>query len=448
MPDVLPSWVEFHLDFRVVLFSLLVTTSAALAASLAPALQFSKGAIRDVLNDAGPKSSSTRARSRLMTTLLVAEVALAIILLQAGGLVFKAYWQVTEVNPGFRAENVITFALDPPDCGGKCLIPIYDHLLERLRALPGVESVGATTNLPLGPGRGVALLNAARNVRADPAAPYQRFEAQFVVAGYFQAMGIPVLAGRDFDNHDQEAIILNESLARRLWPAEKDIIGRRVESLGRTASSLVVTGLVQDVRIEGLDQEPRPQVYLSWRQAPANQLFVVIQSRRDPAAILALSRDIVHDANPNMALYDVRLMQDRVQRSLWMRRTYSWLLGAFAAMGFLVTVAGIYGVVSYAVAQRRRELAIRMALGARPDQVVSRVLWDGMAAVGLGFAAGLVGGFFAGRALQSLLVSVSAQDGRVIAAVSGLMMGTAFLAMLIPAWRAASINPSQSLRAD
>ena len=446
MPDVLPSWVEFHLDFRVLLFAILVTGAAALAAALLPALQFSKGAVRDVLLDAGPRSSSGRGRRRLMNILLVAEVALAILLLQAGGLVLKAYWQVAGADPGFRAENVVTFALDPPGVKGK--VAFYDTLLARLRSSPGVEAVGASTNLPLGVSRGVATLEIVRTLRPGAGAPGERTEAQFIVPGYFHAMGVAILAGRDFDDHDSNAIIVNESLARRLWPGETSVVGRKVESEGKAWTSLVVAGVVRDVRLDALDREVRPEAYLVWRQNPFSQLFVVVRSQVDAAAVLSLSRNIVHSLDANMALYDVRLMQDRVDRSLWMRRTYSWLLGAFSGMGLLVAVAGIYGVISYAVTQRRRELAIRMALGARPNQVVSQVLRGGMVAVSLGFTIGMLGAFYLAQALRTVLVSVSPYDGKVVAVVNAILLGTALLAMSIPARRAASIHPAQSLRSD
>jgi putative ABC transport system permease protein len=453
MPNVLPGWVDFHLDLRFVLFALVVIGAAAVLSGLAPALESSKVDVRGFLADAAPKTSLSVTRRRSMNALVVGEIALALVLLASAGLLVKAFQNVLSVNPGFRAQNVLTFHVDLSEAKyakAEQRTHFYDELLARLRSAPGVESAGSVSHAPLDGHTGsFYMVEGERPLGPNDQDPVVSTFSVF--PGYFQAMGIAMQSGRDFDDHDGDkdrgtlAAIVSETFARRYWPAG-GAIGKHVDLREDKPHWMTVVGVAHDTKNYGLDQEARPAVYMPFRQRPQSSMTIAVHGSIDPRSLISTSREIVRQLDPDLALSDIRTMQERLERSLWARRTYSWLFGVFAGLALMLAVAGIYGVVSYTVTQRTREIGIRMALGAKPEQVLGRVLGEGMLLVAIGVAIGLIGAAFVTRLLQSLLAGVSPHDPWAFVAVSLVLGGAALAANLLPARRAASVDPVHALR--
>jgi putative ABC transport system permease protein len=448
MPDVLPAWVGFQLDARFAIFALLVTALAALISGLAPALQSSRVDVRGFLSDA--KSSSSGRQSRGMNVLVVGEFALTVIVLSAAGLVLTAFHKVMSVDPGFRWSNLVTFGFDldakyKPAQGSE----FYLNLMTRLRAIPGVESVGATDTLPFTEQRLKSYLQVEgaplRRIEDAQQIPMRRIEP-----GYLRTISVAFIAGREFEERDGDnAMVVNEAFLDYYALRGTSVIGRRVGfgmGAGKEPRWFIITGVVRDVRQDGLEQPVAAAVYVPNRFVPQPATTVVIRSNVDPSAIIASARSIIHDMDPDLTMFDIQTMQERLDRSLWTRRTYSWLFGVFAGIALVMAVAGIYGVLSYTVTQRTREIGIRVALGAEPRQVLGQVLREGMAMAAVGVAIGFGGAFAATRLLQSLLAGVSPHDPWAFAAVSIVLGVAALAANLIPARRAARVDPMRALR--
>ncbi len=455
IPEALPSWVTFPLDLRVLFFSIVTTAAAALLSGFAPAFQFSKV---DFTGALVAKALSTT-RNRAMNVLIVGEIAVAFVLLAAGRLMLKAFHHVLDTDPGFKPSSVLTFSLDPSIGAAQParVHRFYDELLDRLRALPGVDSAGAVAayNLPMNGQEMRRNVEVEGMAQPDPNQPHPSALLTQITPQYFRALGISIKSGRDFDDHDGATsgptnrgyvsrpsnagpIIVDEAFVRRFWPGELNVLGKQVTFGGN--EWMTVVGVVETVRHDGLDRELRPGVYLPARLI--SQMTVIVRGSIDIAAV----REIIRQLDSSTALFDVHTMEERVDRSLWMRRTYSSIFAGFAAIALLLSVAGIYGVVSYTVAQRTREIGIRMALGAKPAQVLSQVMWQGMSLVGIGFIAGVPAALFATRPLESLLVGISTHDTWTFLAVGVLLVTSAFAANLVPARRAALVDPIRALR--
>jgi len=455
MPDVVPSWVTFHADARFAWFAVGLTAAAAVFAGLWPALEYSRTDLRGALGEAAPKTSLSVARRRGLNALVIGEVALALVLLSAGGLVLKAFHKVVNVDPGFRSRSALTFAVNPPYTDDEQRRRYYRGWFEALRVAPGVEAVGGSNMPPLGdtsPERVVhnfrAEGEAERPIEQQPAA-VQRI----VMPGYFRAMGIS-LRGREFDDRDLQPagtppVIINETLARQLFPPGTNAIGRRVAA--RTVNGwMQVVGVAPDVRYEGLDRETEPWFYFC-QNYPADgratlHMYFVVRGTIDPQSLMTLARQVARQLDPGLAIYDVRTMEQWLDRSLGMRRAYTWLFGVFAAVALVLALAGIYGVVSYTVTQRTREIGIRVALGARPRQVVAEVVRGTMALAGVGIALGLCGAWFATRTMTKVLAGVSAHDPWAFGGVVVALGMAVLAATLWPAVRAASADPARALR--
>jgi predicted permease len=457
MPDVLPAWINFHVDFRFALFAILVTGAAAIISGLAPALEFSKVDVRGFLADSGTKSSLSRTRKRSMNVLVTAEIALALVLLASAGLLVKAFQKVLKTDPGFRAENVLTFSVSLPE--PKYPKPdqraaFFEDLLAKLRATPGVESATAGSLIPLSGHNGNFYM-------VEGAAPRTSKDQDPVILsvatlpGYFHTMGIPLQQGRDFDTRDEapngkpegvKSAIVNEMFAKLHWPNQNPI-GKRLSYRQTKPEWLNVVGVARDTKHYGLDQDMRPTVYLPSRRNRTT-MVIAIHCIADVRAISAAALSAVHQLDPDIATTEMRTMEQRLERSLWTRRTYSWLFGVFAAIAFVMAIAGIYGVISYAVTQRTREIGIRIALGAEPKQVLGQVLRQGMTLALIGVALGLGGALLATRLLQSALAGVSPHDPWAFAAVAIVLVLAALAANLVPALRAARVDPMHALRSE
>jgi putative ABC transport system permease protein len=324
-------------------------------------------------------------------------------------------------------------------------VQFYERVLQRLAALPGVASVGVTSHLPLtGYNMGAGLRVEGRTPQpgvAEVSAPVAR-----VNPDYFRTMGIPLRAGRLFDDGDTEGApgvaVLSQTLARRLFPDE-DPLGKRFSMGDRSAT---VIGVVNDIRYTGLDGEVEPAVYLSYRQLPRAGMALLLRSAVEPASLAPGLRSAVHEVDPALPVYDVMTMEERLSNSVAARRFNLLLLGGFAALALLLACVGVYGVISYVVTGRTQEVGIRMALGAQSADIVRLFIKQGMALVTLGVGIGLVGAYALTRVMSSLLFGVLANDARTFAGVTLLLSLVALLACYLPARRAARIDPLGALR--
>ncbi len=453
IPEDIPRWVSFSLDFRFLLFCTAITGAAAILFGLAPALESCRVDLRSCLHDAGLRLSVSTRRRRGLSALVVVEVALAVVLLVSAGLLVQAFRRVLSQDPGFRPENTLTFRLSLPETKYKSRDQwaFYDNLLRQLRALPGVSSAGAASAPPLGGHWGMFLTAEG----APPLGPNEQNPVVLnVVAtpGYFEAIGMTFLSGRPFDDRDgdpkgQKVAIVNETFARRFWPIEQ-AVGKRVRYTWSKVEWMTVIGVTKDERHYGLDEEMRPGVFVPLRQMPRDGMAIILRGSMDPRMLTGPVRDLLQRIDPDVPMFEVGTMSEKLDRSLWARRTYSWLFGVFAAIALLLAAAGIFGVISYAVSRRTREIGIRIALGARPDQVLWQVLGQGMVMVVAGIVAGLGCTLWATNLLQSLLFGVSKRDPLTYAAVIACVVCVSILANIVPARRAASIDPMQALRSE
>lgn len=336
-------------------------------------------------------------------------------------------------------------------------IAYYDSLLARLRALPGVKAAGATSAPPLG-GQWGGVFEADGGRRGG--APGENPVVLRVAAtpGYFDAIGMTLLDGRAFDEQDDKpaaplVVMVNETFARRFW-GNGSPVGKRIRQPGGKDWYRVI-GLLRDEKHYGIDQEMKPGVFHPYASTmlrvdnndarALRVMSIILRGSIDPAALVGPAREIVRQLDADAPMFATQTMTEQLDKSLWARRAYSWLFGVFAIVGILLAAAGVYGMVSYAVSQRTQEIGIRMALGARPGQVLAKVLLGGMALVSIGVAAGLAGALSATRLLRTLLFGVSSYDPLIYAAVVLLMFGVGLAANFVPARRAARVDPLRAL---
>jgi len=450
--DNLPPWIRFSLDWRFAVFCVAITGAAAVLSGLAPVLQASRVDARGSLQDAGVRSTLSRGRSMTLGALVICEIGLALILSISAGLLLEAFHKVLNVDPGFRPDHVISYRVNLPETKYKKdeqRQAFFETLVERSRSIPGVKSVGATSAAPLG-GHSGNFWEAEGQAKLGPNDKNPVVLNVVATPDYFDAIGMTFLQGRPFrvdeaDLKHTRAAVVNETFAKYYWPG-KSPIGKRIRYQGSQEEWIQVVGVTRDEKHYGLDQEMKPSVLLPFNGNPRDSMTIVLRGSIDPQMLVAPSREIVRQMDADLPMFDIRTMTERVNRSLWARRAYSWLFGAFALIAVVLAAAGIYGVVSYAVSQRTQEIGIRMALGAQPNQVLRHTLASGLILVSAGVVVGLLGAFGATRLLQSLLFGVSAHDPAIYVAVILGVVIVGLLANAIPARRAASVDPMRALR--
>lgn len=452
----LPSMHGIGIDAWVLAFTLGVSVITGLAFGLAPAVQAWRTDVNAALKEEG-RSDTGGHRNRLRHLLVVSEVALALVLLIGAGLLIKSFSRLLDVNPGFRAEGVLTFQVTlTAEKSSPQKVTFIEQILERLRALPGVQAVAATDSLPLTQferiapvdveGRPPIDLNKLKRgeVRVTPVS------RPTVTRDYFSAMGITVKNGRAFTSQDARpgagAVIVNEAFEKHHFPGER-AVGKRIHLLGSSAGTwLTVIGVVSDVRQSGLAGDVMPEVYSPEMDDVGGALSFVIRVTGEPAGLISAVRGAVAEVDPNQPLYSLMTMEQRLANTTTSRRMNTALLGSFAGVALLLAVVGIYGVMSYAVTQRRREIGVRMALGAQKSDVVGLIIQGGLRLTLLGVASGLAGAFVLTRYLSNLLYSVKATDPLTFLGIALALTGVAMLACWLPARRAAKVHPMVALR--
>lgn len=450
-PVNLPRMDAVGLDASVLVFTGGITLVLGLLFGLAPAIQAARPAVHGMLKD-GARSSHSG--GRLRSTLVVSEVALAIVLLVGAGLMLKSFRRWVSVDPGFSAENVLTFRMSLP--AAKYPEPaqrlaFFDQLRQGIAALPGVAAVGGNVALPMTNNNWTRSFNVeGYQPPANGNGPWGDY--RIVTPGYFEALGIPVKRGRSFDETDvaggRMVALVDEVLAAKYWPGQ-DPIGKRVGFGGDTNRQwLEVIGVVGHVMQNSPRDDEHTQLYQVLSQSPQGQLGLAIRTRGDAAGLEPAIRRLVLAQDPQQPIYDVTPMVARLSGSSATPRFLSLLLGLFAAVAATLAAVGIYGVMSYTVAQQTRELGIRLALGAETGSVLRLVLNKGMVLAGVGIIVGVGGALALGKVMATQLFQTRAADPVVFGAVSAGLVAVALVATLIPARRAMRVDPIVALRAE
>jgi putative ABC transport system permease protein len=439
------------LDWRVLLVGIGASLGAAALFGLAPVLQASRVGAAETLADTSGRSVGGRYGNRVRRTLVIAELALSVMLLVGAGLLVRSLLRLQRVDPGFRTDNTITLSLRLTNYASDSLeAAFYSELTDRLRALPGVTGATIGSALPLG-GGGFYLGRAyiAEGRPQPPAGPEVGGPWNVVGPGYFATMGTPLLRGREFTTQDRSSTtpvaIVNEEFVRRMFPGENPV-GKRFRSWRDENLLREIVGVVGNVRYYGANDETQAIVYVPHAQNSWSTMSVIIRTARDPNALLPEVRRTVNALDPNIAIAELSSLADAHRRSIAAPRFNALLLSVFATLALLLATIGIYGVLAYGVSQRSREIGVRMALGARRNDVIAMVLGEAMLLVAAGLGIGLIGALATTRFLGRLLFELNARDPATFAAVAGLLGTIALVASFLPARRATGVQPVTALR--
>ena len=453
LPQI-PRLDEVSLDGRALAFSLLVSLLTGVVVGLTPALQSRRADLQRSLQE-GSKGSAGTGRRFARQLLVVVEVAVALVVILAAGLMVQSYRQLQRVDPGFATRDVLTLELRLPTtkyAEPRQWAEFSRQVLERFRALPGVEQAGAVNAIPLG----VVQVTGEIEIEGDPIAPGELRPTvgwRKTSAGYFQALGIPLLQGRDFGERDDErsapVVILDQTSARRFWPDE-DPIGKRLRLVGQGAPAewRSVVGVVADVKHDGLEATALEQIYIPFAQYPHSFMYLALKTSTDAAGMAPAARRAVLELDPDQSVFRVETMAEKLARSMAWRQLYTALLVALAAVALVLAIVGVYSVMAFTVTQRAREMGIRLALGAERRSVVRIVVQQALRLAAIGVALGLAATFGLLRLLSNLLYGVAATDPRILLGGSLLLALFALLASYLPAWRASRVDPMITLRTE
>jgi len=424
-------------------FSIVVSVLSGVIFGLAPALQASRCNLNDALKEGGRGSTASTGRTRF--ALVVAEVGLSMILLIGSGLLVKSFMRLLQVNPGFDTSRLLVFNVGLPTSSTPTQQDAFYHeVVERLQALPGVQSAGAVSRVPLAGG------NSDRSFRVPGSDKDYQADIRVSTPTYFQTMGIPLLKGRGLSEQDMhspvEVAVVNEAFAQSVFPGQ-DLIGKYITDFGPLMDRIQIVGVVGNVRHADLETAPRPEIYLSFGQAHWPSAFMVVRSKTsDPLALTSAAQSAVSSVNKDVPLANLRTMQDMVAGSVLRRKFAMWLLSIFAGLAVLLAAIGLYGVMSYTVSQRTHEIGIRMALGAKKADVVQLIVSQGMKLAALGVAAGIVAALLLTHLMASLLFGISARDPVTFGSLTALLAVVALIANYVPARRATRVDPMVALR--
>jgi predicted permease len=461
-PRGLPRIESIALDTRVLAFSAVVALITGLAFGLVPAFHAAKSNLGQMLKES-VRGSTKRGTQRTRAALVVSEMALAVVLLVGAGLLIRSFVKLVNVDLGYQTARIVTFEVSLPQSKysfDRDIRAFAHRVREGLSSLPGTQSVAVTFARPL---QQFGMRTSFDIEGRPPAALDRRMitDVRPASANFFSTMGVRIVRGRGLTEQEENfgvppAVVITEALARKYFPTE-DPIGKFItmgvshDTAGpktEVSARGQIVGIVNDVRQRRLNEDPPPAVYVGWGTLPLGDISFIVRSSGESATIGAAIRDRVHAVDAQMPIYDLRTMQDAVSDSVSQPRFYMTLLSAFAGLALLLAALGIYGVISYSVSQRTRELGIRIALGATQDRVVRLVLGQGVLLTVSGVALGLIGAFWLVKLLASLLFGVAATDTLTFAAVGAVLLGVASLASYVPARRAARVDPVIAMRAD
>ena len=452
LPPDTPRLASIALDGTVLGVCTALAVAIGIAFGLAPAFLASGAAASDALRGARGVAGR-RGGERTRGTLVVAEVALSLVLMIGAGLMMRTLWSLSHIDTGFRSAGVLSLRVQPSGARYGTAVKqaaFVDDLLGRLRALPGVQAAGMIHHLPLAGYAWYADIDLEGRTRAPNEAPL-RAGWRVIAGDYFGAMGIPLLRGRAFTAADRResvpVVIVNDAFARAAWPGE-DPIGKRflAGNATRVGGPVTVVGVVGGVRHVSLDASPGPELYRPNAQTPMSAVTLVLRTTGDPLASAALARQTIHSADPDVPISDVRSLEQVISASVARPRLIMTLLLVFAGVGVMLGAIGVYGVIAFAVGERRREIGVRIALGADPAAVALSVVLHGVRYAAVGVAVGLVAALAGTRLMRSLVFGVSTTDPATFAALSALLVVVAALASYLPARQAARTDPMFALR--
>ena len=449
--NAMPFLKSVQIDRSILLFSFGLSLLTGLIFGLAPALHSSSQDLNEVLKEGG-RNTSAGVGYRLRSAMVVSEIALAVVLLIGAGLMMKSLFRLLQTNVGFKTENLLTMTIVLPATkyteDSQC-IAFNDQLKGRVQSLPGVSGTGTVNILPLNGGNTTRFI-----VEGDPVPPPgQEVEANIrtVSDTYFQTLGVPLLAGRMFDESDkadgQDVVIIGKSVADKVFPG-RDPVGRKIKYNTLDSVTLLIVGVVGDVKITGLDQSIKPVLYYPFRQSASIFGNLVVRTKGDPTVLASAVRSEVRNIEPGAAILNVNSMDEMISQTpaSFMRRFPALLISIFAAVALLLASIGIYGVVSYSVSQQTHFIGIRMALGASPTDILKMVMKQGFVLALLGVGIGVTAAFGLMRLLRDLLFEVKTTDVGTFVFVSAVLFVVALLACFLPARRATKVDPLVALR--
>ncbi|HLW53081.1 MAG TPA: ABC transporter permease [Candidatus Angelobacter sp.] len=455
---LVPRLHDIAINGEVLTFTLILAVACGVLFGLAPALRLAGGNVQQNLQD-GTRGSSAGSTvwggNNLRRLLVIAELALSVVLLISAGLLIRSFVRLQNVFPGFNPRDLLTVELKMSgrryEGDGSEVREAYRRLWERLEQLPGVTASGGITSLPLSEmyAWGPIIVEG----RPLPGETFLNADQRVAGGDYFQAMQIPLISGRFFNQQDTpdkpRVAIVDEAMARQLWP-DQNPLGKRIKPAGVDAKGpwMTVVGVVGRIKQDTLDSDPRIALYLSHTQYPARTMNLVVRSSVAPQALMAEVRGVIHELDPDLPLYNVRTMGQRVDDSMARRRFTMLVLGIFAAVALALATTGIYGVIAYLVSQGTREIGIRLALGATRMNILRLIIRQALSLALAGVVLGVAGAFLFARAVRSLLYGVSATDAVTFSAVPTLLVVVAIAACYVPARRAAQVDPMISLRCE
>jgi predicted permease len=464
VPSNVPRLNEVRIDWVVLAFALLISILTGLMFGLAPALHSAKGALSSAIREGGRGSGYSTKTGRLRDILIVSELAFAVILMVGAGLLLRTLRDLLQENPGFNPTQVVTANIQLPNPNESGADPYLDvphkaafdrELLRRMKAIPGVELAAITSALPstnTNPNAVGGIANEGFAIEDRPVESSQNLSAERIriSSDYFKVLQATLLSGRPFTEGDEDGkqlvAIIDESTAHKYWPTQ-DPLGRRVRfARDPTKPWTTIVGVVRDIKSDGLDIDGVPHIYVSTYQDPSRRLSVVLRTSLPAALLEPQIRHEIQSIDPGLPVFNISSMDDVLDRSLASRRFSADLVGGFAGLAVLLASIGIYGLLAYMVGQRSREIGIRMALGARRDDILRMFLRKGVALAGVGIVAGLVFSASTASMMASLLYRVRPHDPAVFLIVPLLLLAVAVLASYLPARRATKVNPIVALR--
>lgn len=449
--NAMPFLKTLQIDGGILGFAFILSLLTGLLFGLAPALQSSKLALSEVLKEGG-RNMSAGAGQRLRGAMVITEIALAVVLLVGAGLMMKSLLRLLQVNVGFPTQNVLTMTMVLPAAKYTEVnqqISFNEQVTETIQSLPGVAGAGTVNILPVNPGNTTRFM-----IEGDPIPPPgQEIEANIRTVNdtYFQTLGVPLIAGRRFDNRDKMdapgVVIIGKNVADKMF-AGRDPIGKRISYSAIQGQPDLIVGVVGDVKITGLDEAVKPVIYYPFRQSPSIFANLVVRTNGDPTAVANSVRNEIRKLEPDTALFNVRTLDQMISASpaSFMRRFPALLISIFAAVALVLASIGIYGVVSYSVSQQTHYIGVRMALGARPADILRMILKQGLVlalagvAIGVGIALAMM------RLLSNLLYEVKTNDAVTFVVVAGSLFVVALIACYLPARRATKVDPLVALR--
>ena len=448
----LPNSGDIGIDTWALGFTLLVSLGAGVIIGIVPALQFTKTNLSETLKQGAGRTGGSPIKQHTRKALVISEVALSLVLLIGAGLMIRSFWKLQDVEPGFVASNALTMsvALTPLRYSEPHQqLAFLDRAIEQIRTVPGVVSVGATTTVPLGGGGSTQPFSIEGRL-TGAVAEQPMAQTRYITPDYFRAIGIPLRQGRVFSDDDRDntgqVVIISETMARRFWPDENPIGKRLTPSFHLKEGAREIVGIVGDVKASGLDVDSSAMMYLPYRQSPRAFMSFVVRTSANPESLFQPVSKAIYSIDKEQALTEVKTMDQVLAESLSGRRFNMTLLLCFAGVALVLAAVGVYGVMNYTVSLRRRELGIRMALGAGRMDVLRLVLGQGLTLTLIGVGAGLISAYALTRLMASLLYGVTATDYLTFASVAAVLIAVGVAASYLPARRATKVNPTIALR--